>query len=200
MTIHQAFQEWLESFFRPNGGLIASGQLTRPRKPLSTKMPRLGDGAPFRSPGRHSGHADVAGRMRALLHTFIHTMTCVRRQKSVLSSGIRAQKRHVFFILRFRWKTCRFRQSVHERVGKCRSWIAVLRYRFSPLESSGKFEVGAITWYPLLLYFHCFPMYNQSRLLPFSQIVFKRGKKVVARCLRSKFSEGKKWGGGVCAE
>ena len=43
-------------------------------------------------------------------------------------------------------------------------------------------------------------MYNPSRLLPFSQIVFKRGKKVVARCLRTKFSEGKNEGGGVCAE
>ena len=35
-------------------------------------------------------------------------------------------------------------------------------------------------------------MLNQNRLLPFSQIVFKRGNKVVARCLRTKFSEGKK--------
>ena len=35
-------------------------------------------------------------------------------------------------------------------------------------------------------------MYNQSRLLPFSQKVFKRGKTVVVGCLRTKFSEGKK--------
>ena len=64
--------------------------------------------------------------------------------------------------------------------------------KYSSCESSGKFEVGAITWYPLLLYFHCFPMYNQSRLLPFSQIVFKRWKTVVAGRIRAKFSEGKK--------
>jgi hypothetical protein len=31
MTIHQAFQEWLESFFRPNGGLIASGHGAKAR-------------------------------------------------------------------------------------------------------------------------------------------------------------------------
>ena len=35
-------------------------------------------------------------------------------------------------------------------------------------------------------------MYNQSRLLPFSQIVFKRWKTVVAGRIRAKFSEGKK--------
>ncbi len=71
--------------------------------------------------------------------------------------------RHACTILiSFGFVTDSIRQSVHERVGKCRSWIAVLHYRFSPLESSGDFEVGIITWYPLLLYLHCFSMLNQS--------------------------------------